>query len=343
MARRESSGARNDDRPALASWVVSDTVALRVRRQLARSATLRRTYAQARRAGVYLRWLVKHGTFSDLPIERAVRMAFNVMLRRDPDAFGRDDYVHRLSVGAITRDQMVEEIRGSEEFNCSVRFTTSLGPSIHAGRCRFIQSLPKAARILDLGGTHQHHEHGALVRMGYPYSFDELVIVDLPAEERHPIYQAMGTEHEVTTPLGPVRYRYLSMVDLSTFPDHSFDLVYSGQSFEHVTEEDGDRVLAEVRRVLRPGGYLAIDTPNARVTRLLQAAFIDPDHKIEYTYEQLAGKLQRAGFAILESNGLNYAGRSLEAGVFSLEDVAGNVGIFAEARDCYILTFLCSS
>jgi SAM-dependent methyltransferase len=328
--------------PALASWVVSGTCASRIRRQLARSTTLRRRYAEVRRAGTYLRWLVKHGRFADLPIERAVRMAYNVMLRRDPDAHGHHDFVHRLSVGAITRDQMVEEIRGSKEFNW-VRFATSLGPSIHAGRCGFIQSLPKAARILDLGGTHQHTEHGALVNMGYPYSFDELVIVDLPAGERHPIYQAMGAEHEVTTRLGPVRYRYLSMVDLSAFPDHAFDLVYSGQSFEHVTEEDGDRVLAEVRRVLRPRGYLAVDTPNARVTRLQQAALIDPDHKIEYTYEQLAGKLERAGFTILEAKGLNYAGRSLEAGVFSLEEVAGNAGMFSEGRDCYILTFLCSS
>jgi SAM-dependent methyltransferase len=287
--------------------------------------------------------MVKHGRFVDLPVDRAVRMAYNVMLRRDPDPVGSADFVRRLSVGAISRDEMVEEIRGSEEYNCGVRFTTALGAAIHAGRCGFIQSLPKAARILDLGGTHQHHEHGALVRMGYPYAFDDLVIVDLPADERHPIYQAMGSEHEVTTPLGPVRYCYLSMVDLSAFADGSFDLVYSGQSFEHVTEDDGNRVLAEVRRVLRPGGYLALDTPNARVTRLQQPEFIDPDHKIEYTQEQLANKLERAGFKILESKGLNYSGRSLEAGEFSRADVAGNAGTFAEGRDCYILTFLCSS
>jgi SAM-dependent methyltransferase len=322
---------------------VSGTAALRIRKRLARSPTARRTYTEVRRAGTYLRWLVKRGQFADLPVDRAIDMAYNVTLRRDPDPVGREDFMHRIGVGAITRDDMVEELRGSEEYNCGVRFTTALGSSIHAGRCRFIQSLPKAARILDLGGTHQHHPHGALVRMGYPYAFEELVIVDLPADERHPIYQAMGTEHEVVTPLGPVRYRYLSMVDLSTFPDDSFDLVYSGQSFEHVTEEDGDRVLAEVRRVLRPHGYLALDTPNARVTRLQQAAFIDPDHKIEYTQELLTTKLQDAGFTILESKGINYAGDSLGAGAFSRADVAGNVGTFAEGRDCYILTFLCSS
>ena len=44
---------------------------------------------------------------------------------------------------------------------------------------------------------------------------------------------------------------------------------------------------------LRPGGYFALDTPNGRLTRLQQADFIDPDHKIEYTFEQLFAKLRR--------------------------------------------------
>ena len=52
--------------------------------------------------------------------------------------------------------------------------------------------------------------------------------------------------------------------------------------------------------MLRPRGYLALDTPNARVTRLMQDGFIDPDHKIEYTAEQLATKLENAGFTIRE-------------------------------------------
>jgi hypothetical protein len=312
-----------------------------LRTLLGRSALLRRARAEAAQAGSYAHWVFKHGTFADLPFDRAVRMAYNVMLRREPDPLGREYFLGRLQTGAITRDQMIEEMRGSDEFLTVARFRTALTHSLHAGRCAFIQSLPRAARIMDLGGTHQRHHYGALVGMGYPYPFEKLVIVDLPADERHPIYQAMGDEREVMSPLGPVRYHYSSMVDLSAFDDDAFDLVYSGQSIEHVTESDCDKVLAEVRRVLRPGGYFAIDTPNARVTRLQQAAFIDPDHKIEYTADQLAGKLDYAGFTIKEAKGLNYAGVSVAAGAFSVEEVAGNAGAFAEARDCYVLTFLC--
>ena len=141
---------------------------------------------------------------------------------------------------------------------------------------------------------------GALVLMGYPYPFDDLVVIDLPSEERNELYRE-DTAHEVTqTALGPVRYRYHSMVDLSDYPDDSVDLVYSGQSIEHVPPDVAAKVLSEVHRVLRPGGYLGIDTPNARVTRLQQPEFIDPDHEHEYTDAEMrallsAGRLRGRG------------------------------------------------
>jgi SAM-dependent methyltransferase len=287
-------------------------------------------------------------SFDDLPVDASVRIAYNVVLRRDPDDAGRADFEHRLAHGLVSREHMVEEMRGSEEFILDVRFTL-LGYSIHGGRCGFIQSLPPARRILDLGGTHKTSEHGAMVRMGYPYAFEELVVVDLPADDRHPIYQGdVMSERAVSapaidSPLGPVTYRYHSMTDLSGFDDASFDLVYMGQSIEHVTEEDGDHVLKEIHRILAPGGRLALDTPNARVTRLQQAEFIDPDHKFEYTFEELSAKLEKFGFTILEAKGLNYAGRVGEGGeAFSLETVAANSGLFADARNCYLLAFVCA-
>lgn len=319
------------------------SVTSRVRSRLARSDALRSLRARVQYTSSALRWIAKNGSFADLPSESAVRMAFNVMLRRDPGTDGYRHFVPRLSAGSLTRDEMVEEIRGSEEFIYHVSFRTRLGHSIHVGRCQFIQSLPKAARILDLGGTHRGNEYGALVAMGYPYPFEELVIVDLPDELRHPIYRVDRTQRQIRTPSGLVTYRYHSMVDLSSFPDESFDLVYAGQSIEHVVESDADLVFDEVRRVLRPGGYFALDTPNGRVTRLQQADLIDPDHKIEYTFEQLFAKLRRAQFTVVDAKGLNYAGRSLASGDFRLEDAIGHPGLFSEARDCYILTFLCSS
>jgi ubiquinone/menaquinone biosynthesis C-methylase UbiE len=45
-----------------------------------------------------------------------------------------------------------------------------------------------------------------------------------------------------------------------SFPDESFDLVYSSNVLEHV--QDPARVLAESVRVLKPGGYLFFTYPN---------------------------------------------------------------------------------
>jgi ubiquinone/menaquinone biosynthesis C-methylase UbiE len=180
-----------------------------------------------------------------------------------------------------------------------------------------------------------------MVLMGYPYEFDELVVVDLPQDDRNDLYKEDHDRHVVDTALGPVHYHYHSMADLSSYPDASFDLVYSGQSIEHVTVADADKVLAEVARVLRPGGYLGLDTPNARVCRLQQDAFIDPDHEHEYTHGEMVDKLQACGFEILEAKGLNHAGRSLAAGTFSTEEVATQRGLFAEIESCYLLSYLC--
>jgi SAM-dependent methyltransferase len=44
------------------------------------------------------------------------------------------------------------------------------------------------------------------------------------------------------------------------FADDSFDLVYIGEVIEHLL--DPDVVLKDIRRVLRPGGYLVLTTPN---------------------------------------------------------------------------------
>ncbi len=100
-------------------------------------------------------------------------------------------------------------------------------------------------------------------------------------------------------------------------------------------------MLAEVRRVLRPGGWFAVDTPNARVTRLQQAELIDPDHEVEYTHAEMATKLAGAGLEVVAATGIGWAGPCLEAGRFVAEEVAQRFGLFSAADECYLLAYLC--
>ncbi len=191
-------------------------------------------------------------------------LVYELILVREPDATGAESFLEGLRNGTMTPQELAAVAIASGEW-WSVTPFPGLGRSLHFSRMMFVRSLPPATRILDLGGTSLGNATGALVLMGYPYPFDDLVVIDLPSEERNELYREVASPEVTQTALGPVRYRYHSMVDLSDYADGSVDLVYSGQSIEHVPIEVGDTVLSEVRRVLRPGGYLGLDTPNARV------------------------------------------------------------------------------
>ena len=298
--------------------------------------TYRRIGGRARREVTRLAGLF----FSELPPREATRMVYNVLLQRDPDPGAWDEYTGALGAHLMGHSDMVDRIRTSNEFRVVARpGAANLHGSLHASRCEFIIGLPPARRIIDVGGGHTSDGRGALVVLGYPYDFDELVIVDLPPDDRHQLYKSDRFEGELTE-RGRVRYEYRSMVDLSFADADSVDLVYSGQSIEHVPEAAGDEVLAGAFRALRPGGYMAIDTPNGRLCRMQQDDFIDPDHDVEYTCTQLQEKVLRAGFEIETVRGLNWGGPGVAEGRFDLAALSANYGIYHAADECYLLAFL---
>jgi SAM-dependent methyltransferase len=279
-------------------------------------------------------------SFVQLPPREAVRAAYNVLLRREPDDGAWAELTGAMAAGHLTHADVVDRVRCSNEYRTQVPVGAgNLHSSLHASRCEFIIGLPPAQHIVDLGGGHTTDARGALVVLGYPYDFEELVVVDLPPDDRHPLYHSerFGAGD---TERGKVRYEYRSMADLSFAVDRSVDLIYSGQSIEHVTEADGDTVLAEAFRILRPGGYLAIDTPNGKVCRLQQSAFIDPDHKVEYTLDDLRAKVTAAGFEIRTERGLNWGGPAAAKGEFDPAALAANYGVYFEAESCYLLAVL---
>jgi len=283
--------------------------------------------------------LLRHVKLEALPPEVAIQLAYEVLLGRQADPAGLRTYVAKVVSGSLSRGEVVQWVKGSSEYEARRHFSgrSALTPSLNAGRCRFIRALPAAARIVDLGGVSAGDPRGALVGAGYPYRFETLTIVDLPAGERDALYPAEDQPAPLQVGEGTVSYRYHSMTDLSGLADGSADLVYSGQSIEHVSAADGRRVLEEAFRILRPGGHLALDTPNRRVTRLAGEPFSSPDHQVEYTWPELAAMLGDAGFELEWVKGLNYAGEALRAGEFDLDEVAGNCGLYDEVEDCWAI------
>ena len=79
-----------------------------------------------------------------------------------------------------------------------------------------------------------------------------------------------------------------------------FDVALLLDALEHLHRRV--ELLSEIHRVLRPGGTLLVSAPNRDTTwkRRLRAAglfyYTDPDHKVEYTWDELQDELRAGGF-----------------------------------------------
>jgi len=80
--------------------------------------------------------------------------------------------------------------------------------------------------------------------------------------------------------------------------DESVKVVTAFEVIEHVPE--ADRVLQEAYRVLEKGGLLFLSTPNKPASGNRR---MSPDHKKEFTAEEMAMMLQNSGFTIISQLG----------------------------------------
>lgn len=207
---------------------------------------------------------------------------------------------------------------------------------MHNARLKMVKHLlPAGDVILDLGGANAPLHH-----MGYPHDYSKIVLIDLPTEERHKDFQVVLEDTG-----GRVILRYEDMTDLKGIESDSVDLVWSGQSIEHVTPAQGQRMCQEAYRVLRSGGRFCLDTPNGHISSVHAATvgnqFIHPDHKIEYTPDQLRGLLVDTGFRIAEEWGICEMPMTIKTGVFSYDDFLLGGAITKNINDAYIQFFNC--
>ena len=87
--------------------------------------------------------------------------------------------------------------------------------------------------------------------------------------------------------------------DLSAFPDERFDVAFVSNFLEHLpTKDDLLRTLAEIRRVLRPGGRLLILQPNIRLTGGAYWDFID--HHLPLTERSLVEAFELVALQAVE-------------------------------------------
>jgi ubiquinone/menaquinone biosynthesis C-methylase UbiE len=72
------------------------------------------------------------------------------------------------------------------------------------------------------------------------------------------------------------------------FKDNTFNAVVSFETIEHIA--DYNKVIAEFKRVLKPGGILLLSTPNIVVSSP-DGIVVNPYHVKEFTYDELSSLL----------------------------------------------------
>jgi SAM-dependent methyltransferase len=156
------------------------------------------------------------------------------------------------------------------------------------------------ARLLDLGAGGGRHAFEAARRGA------AVVALDRDAAELKDVSAvavAMLDSGEIEAPswAGSVNGDALDL----PFGDEAFDLVVAAEVLEHVW--DDERALAEIVRVLRPGGRLAVTVPSywpERVCWALSPAYHDRvgGHVRIYRLHELERRLERAGLYLRGSH-----------------------------------------
>lgn len=155
-------------------------------------------------------------------------------------------------------------------------------------------------RLLDLGCGGGRHAFEAY-RRGARVVAADLDQGELPAVSG--MFGAMALEGEATAPAAAVAVR----CDGTRLPfgDGAFDKVIAAEILEHVP--DDQRAMAEVARVLRPGGVAAVTVP-AWLPERVCWALSDEYHEVTgghvriFTRAELVAKLRRAGLAVTGSH-----------------------------------------
>ncbi len=149
-------------------------------------------------------------------------------------------------------------------------------------------------RILDLGCGQGRHIHGlyyayAMTCIGLDLSHEDLLVTQ-KGFDAYPVMAPQGGQHYGLTSGDALHL---------PFADASFDRIICSEVLEHIP--DYHAALAEIARILRPGGILAVSVPRAWPERLCwwlsDAYHLTPGGHVHiFNAKNLRKTIQQAGF-----------------------------------------------
>jgi len=145
--------------------------------------------------------------------------------------------------------------------------------------CRFLQQryIPAQSVILEIGSGHCHF------------------INNIQGREKH----ALDVSSEMLGFIGHgVHGHVQSCTSLNEFEDSFFDTVFASNVFEHLTREEMQKALVEVKRILKDDGKLIIVQPNFKYC--CKEYFDDYTHIQVFTHVGLHDFLVALGFTVVD-------------------------------------------
>ena len=89
---------------------------------------------------------------------------------------------------------------------------------------------------------------------------------------------------------------------IAAISDSEVDLLFSGQNLEHLWPHQVVSFLVESNRVIHPGGWLVVDSPNRNMTSAYRWSM--SEHTVEFSPDEAQSLLDLAGFEVRSMRGL---------------------------------------
>jgi SAM-dependent methyltransferase len=124
-----------------------------------------------------------------------------------------------------------------------------------------------------------------------------------------------------------IEFMELSAENPLPFKTSEFDGILFLDVLEHIYNRD--QLLEECHRVLKPGGIMVLAIPNSETPwkKFQKSAgvnfYSDPDHKIEYSRDEILNELKKFGFKVTEVNPIVY-----DFPLNGIIDILGGISLF---------------
>jgi SAM-dependent methyltransferase len=274
-----------------------------------------------------------------------IRLVYITLLGRKIDSVGLEYWIKKIETQSFNLKEMIDSIYSSPEF--IMHYKIPFPTMVHKGRVEWIKSLEKFDTIFDIGGSSPNIEEGAMIELSYPHRAKSITIFDLPEEEQYWGKPKFPQDRDYNFEWGTLKYEHGRVETIDSYAnlvDIKYDMVFMGQTIEHIYPDKLPIVLRWISGHLKTNGKFIFDTPNRIITKVqTPEKWIDEDHKHEYTPSEMESLLNRCGLKVTKKTGIVDMPDTLSSGCFNPLEVYDTELINNSPDSSYLFAFECES